>query len=178
MARGLLAVVVVIVAAVLKDVSSGDRKQTSSLAAGSTPYGYPDWNQGTQGAAWWLPRLLRQKYLVMLACSGIEFVPRQAWGARPPKEWERLKCGMDIHEIAQRVFAGWEDIAYSFLIGGDGRVYVARGWDAVGAHTKGHNKDALSMAFFGDFSRHLPTPWAIRTLDKLLQCGIALTYTC
>uniref|UniRef100_A0A131YRX5 Peptidoglycan recognition protein n=1 Tax=Rhipicephalus appendiculatus TaxID=34631 RepID=A0A131YRX5_RHIAP len=198
MARGLLAVVVVIVAAMLKDASSGDRKQTSSLAAGSTPYGYPDWNQGTQGAAWWLPRLLRQKYLVMLACSGIEFVPRQAWGARPPKEWERLKVQpvprVFVHHTAggecfdpwtcsekmryiqhyHQVTKGWEDIAYSFLIGGDGRVYVARGWDAVGAHTKGHNKDALSMAFFGDFSRHLPTPWAIRTLDKLLQCGIAL----
>ncbi|KAH7945483.1 hypothetical protein HPB49_011245 [Dermacentor silvarum] len=54
----------------------------------------------------------------------------------------------------------WDDLGYSFLIGGDGRVYVSRGWDRSGAHTKGHNDDALAAAFIGDFSRHLPTPWA------------------
>nr|XP_037274132.1 peptidoglycan recognition protein 1-like [Rhipicephalus microplus] len=197
MARGLVTTFVFVVA-VLKEASSGDRKQTSSLEAGTTSRGYPDRNRGNEGTAWWLPPLLRHKYLVMLACSGIEFVPRQAWGARPPKEWERLKVQpvprVFVHHTAggecfdpwtcsekmryiqhyHQVTKGWEDIAYSFLIGGDGRVYVARGWDAVGAHTKGHNKDALSMAFFGDFSRHLPTPWAMKTLDRLLQCGVAL----
>ncbi|XP_075555711.1 peptidoglycan recognition protein 1-like isoform X2 [Dermacentor variabilis] len=70
--------------------------------------------------------------------------------------------------------AGWDDLGYSFLIGGDGRVYVSRGWDRSGAHTKGHNDDALAAAFIGDFSRHLPTPWAVGALVRLLNCGVAL----
>ncbi|KAH7942440.1 hypothetical protein HPB49_024092 [Dermacentor silvarum] len=234
--------------------------------AGPTSYGYSDWHRGPSGALW-LAQVPDDEIRVTLACSGIEFVPRYAWGGRPPKLWERLKvqpvprvfvhhtaggecfdprtCSewmryiqhfhMDArgwndigysfliggdgrvyvargwgrsrrpHQAAQRRGTGsgllrrllaspadspgnqdtrqapavrrrlgWEDIAYSFIIGGDGRVYVARGWDAIGAHTKGHNKDALSMAFFGDFSRRLPTPRAMRTLDRLLHCGVAL----
>lgn len=196
MVRGLI--VVVVVAAVLGCTSSGHQKQKSYLAPHPTSYGYPDWNQWTVDGAWRQPWLLEQGARVTLACSGIEFVPRHAWCARPPKEWERLKvqpvprvfvhhtaggecfnpwtCSEKMRNIQHyhQDTKGWEDIAYSFLIGGDGRVYVARGWDAIGTHTKGHNQDALSMAFFGDFSRHLPTPRAIGTLDRLLRCGVAL----
>lgn len=32
----------------------------------------------------------------------------------------------------------WWDIAYNFLIGGDGAVYEGRGWDSEGSHTKGN----------------------------------------
>ncbi|GFO44104.1 hypothetical protein PoB_007060900 [Plakobranchus ocellatus] len=38
---------------------------------------------------------------------------------------------------------GWDDIGYSFLIGGEGTVFEGRGWDRVGAHTKGHNSVGL-----------------------------------
>lgn len=31
----------------------------------------------------------------------------------------------------------YSDIAYNFLIGGDGNAYVGRDWDKQGAHTKG-----------------------------------------
>ncbi|KAH7971625.1 hypothetical protein HPB52_000654 [Rhipicephalus sanguineus] len=148
---------------------------------------------GGDGRVW--PRAPGDEIRVTLACSGIGFVPRHSWGARPPKLRERLKVQpvprVFVHHTAggecfdpwscsewmryiqhfHMDVRGWNDIGYSFLIGGDGRAYVARDWDAVGAHTKGHNEDALAVAFFGDFSRHLPTPWAIKTLDRLLQCG-------
>lgn len=32
----------------------------------------------------------------------------------------------------------WDDIAYNFLVGGDGAVYEGRGWHKQGAHTKGN----------------------------------------
>ena len=41
------------------------------------------------------------------------------------------------------VFTDWSDIGYSFVVGEDGNVYEARGWDAVGAHTLHHNYDGL-----------------------------------
>ncbi|XP_075555703.1 peptidoglycan-recognition protein SD-like isoform X1 [Dermacentor variabilis] len=159
------------------------------------------WMTATPGLAdgwWWQHCLPVRKIRVMLACSGIEFVPRTAWGARPPKGWEKLKVQpvprlfvhhtegpecFDYQSCSERMrhwqnfhmdTRDWFDLGYSFLIGGDGRVYVARGWDASGAHTKGNNEDALAVSFIGDFSRHLPTPWAIGSLTRLLQCGVAL----
>ena len=34
---------------------------------------------------------------------------------------------------------GWNDIGYSFLIGGDGLMYEGRGWNIQGAHTLNYN---------------------------------------
>jgi hypothetical protein len=31
----------------------------------------------------------------------------------------------------------WGDIAYNFMVGGDGAVYEGRGWDKQGAHSEG-----------------------------------------
>ncbi|XP_077521928.1 peptidoglycan recognition protein 1-like isoform X2 [Amblyomma americanum] len=143
----------------------------------------------------WLPE---SKIRVLMACSGIRFVPRFAWGARPPRnqEWlkvqpvprffvhhtegpecfnfwtcsERMRHWQNFHMDTR----GWYDLGYNFLIGGDGLVYVSRGWDVVGKHTKEHNNEALAAAVIGDFSRHLPTPRALWALKKLLQCGVAL----
>ncbi|KAH6925872.1 hypothetical protein HPB50_011491 [Hyalomma asiaticum] len=149
---------------------------------------------------WWRWSLWLPTYRIhlMMACSGIRFVSRYEWGARQPKNQSRLKVQpvprffvhhtegpecFDYWSCSERMrhwqnfhmdTRGWDDLGYSFLIGGDGRVYVSRGWDRAGAHTKGHNDDALAAAFIGDFSCHLPTPWAVVALARLLQCGVAL----
>ncbi|KAL1428106.1 hypothetical protein MTO96_016998 [Rhipicephalus appendiculatus] len=149
-----LTIPITIVAAVLDRASSGDRKKISYDVASAAAYGYPHRQHGIAGA-WWRPWPVPDETRVMLACSGIEFRMRY---------WQNFH--MDTRD--------WFDLGYSFLIGGDGRVYVARGWDASGAHTKGHNEDALAASFIGDFSRHLPTPRAIWALHRLLQCGVAL----
>lgn len=149
-------------------------------------------------ASWWSLWLPTYRIHVMMACSGIRFLSRYEWGARQPKNQSRLKVQpvprffvhhtegpecFDYWSCSERMrhwqnfhmdTRGWDDLGYSFLIGGDGRVYVSRGWDRAGAHTKGHNDDALAAAFIGDFSRHLPTPWAVVALARLLQCGVAL----
>lgn len=51
---------------------------------------------------------------------------------------------------------GWDDIAYNFLIGSDGAVYVGRGWDKQGAHSKGYNQKSVCIAFIGTFSEIVP----------------------
>ena len=41
---------------------------------------------------------------------------------------------------------GWNDIGYSFLVGGDGKVYEGRGWNHVRAHTSGYNSEGIGKA--------------------------------
>lgn len=67
--------------------------------------------------------------------------------------------------------AGWFDIAYSFLVGDDGRVYEGRGWDREGAHTYHYDKVSLALSFMGNFNSTMPTPEAIIAAHKLMQCG-------
>lgn len=68
---------------------------------------------------------------------------------------------------------GWSDIGYSFLIGGDGRVYEGRGWGVVGAHTRGYNSNGVAFSFLGDFSLNAPNAKMLDAANKLIQCGIA-----
>jgi N-acetylmuramoyl-L-alanine amidase len=52
---------------------------------------------------------------------------------------------------------GWSDIGYSFLLGDDGRIYEARGFNVVGAHTRGYNDVGYGISFMGNFTSALPT---------------------
>lgn len=70
------------------------------------------------------------------------------------------------------ILVGWDDIAYSFLIGGDGQVYEGRGWDRVGSHTYRYNFVSLAVAFIGDFNNTMPGPIALSAAQKLLMCGV------
>ncbi|KAI5647058.1 n-acetylmuramoyl-L-alanine amidase domain-containing protein [Phthorimaea operculella] len=67
----------------------------------------------------------------------------------------------------------WSDIAYNFLVGGDGSAYYGRGWDQIGAHTKGYNKYAISIAFIGTFNKISPTPSQVDACKKLIRLGVA-----
>jgi hypothetical protein len=52
----------------------------------------------------------------------------------------------------------FSDIAYNFLVGGDGKIYEGRGWDAEGAFARGFNKKSLGIAFIGkDLTSNLET---------------------
>nr|AGU68335.1 peptidoglycan recognition protein 1a [Sinohyriopsis cumingii] len=67
---------------------------------------------------------------------------------------------------------GWDDIGYNFLIGGDGRVYEARGWDRVGAHTRGWNDVAVAFSVMGDYTNKLPNSAALTAVHNIIDCGI------
>jgi len=68
----------------------------------------------------------------------------------------------------------WDDIGYSFLIGGDGIVYEGRGWDMMGAHTKGHNLGTLGVAFIGTFVNKMPNDLQVEAFHKLLDVGVRI----
>ncbi|XP_068633142.1 peptidoglycan-recognition protein LC-like isoform X1 [Battus philenor] len=69
---------------------------------------------------------------------------------------------------------GWYDIGYNFLIGGDGSVYYGRGWDYMGAHTKGYNKYSIGIAFIGTFNIDSPSKQQVDACKKIIQQGVAI----
>lgn len=68
----------------------------------------------------------------------------------------------------------WPQIGYNFMVGGDGRVYVGRGWDYIGAHTIKHNSDSIGIAFIGSFDKSEPTQLQLRGCELLLEEGVRL----
>ena len=64
------------------------------------------------------------------------------------------------------------DIAYNFLVGGDGAVYEGRGWDAQGAHTKGFNVDSICIAFIGTFIKTVPTEGQLNVAKLIIAEGV------
>lgn len=69
---------------------------------------------------------------------------------------------------------GWNDIGYSFLVGGDGNVYEGRGWDTEGAFALGYNRKAIGIAFIGTFTAELPVPKQIQAGKQLIDLGVDL----
>lgn len=60
---------------------------------------------------------------------------------------------------------GWVDIGYNFLVRGTtGEVYEGRGWNEVGAHSKGHNRDGLGVAVIGNDTLAAPAKDSLRAL--------------
>ena len=66
----------------------------------------------------------------------------------------------------------WSDIGYSFLIGGDGRVYEGRGWERVGAHTGGYNSRGYGVSFIGTFTSAYPSQAMITTYERFQEVSI------
>ncbi|XP_048242634.1 peptidoglycan-recognition protein SC2-like isoform X2 [Haliotis rufescens] len=124
-------------------------------------------------------------------------ITRAEWGARSPRSTSNLAGAVRyafIHHglsspcssqssCSERVRSyqnyhmntrGWSDIGYSFLIGEDGNVYEGRGWDRIGAHTKGYNSVGLGFCMIGDFRNRVPNSAAINTVKALIACGVRL----
>ncbi|KAG8226180.1 hypothetical protein J437_LFUL012355 [Ladona fulva] len=124
-------------------------------------------------------------------------IPRERWEANPPKGTTALRHPVNYviishtasepgHSIAEccthiRIFQkfhqesrNWDDIAYNFLVGGDGNVYEGRGWDNMGAHAKGMNDVSIGISFIGTFVDVLPPPSQIRACKMLIDEGISL----
>ncbi|XP_013145005.1 PREDICTED: peptidoglycan recognition protein 1-like isoform X2 [Papilio polytes] len=68
----------------------------------------------------------------------------------------------------------WFDIGYNFLVGGDGSVYFGRGWNYIGAHTKGYNKYSIAIAFIGTFNNEPPPKQQIDACKKLIKHGVEI----
>ncbi|XP_064611539.1 peptidoglycan-recognition protein SD-like isoform X2 [Liolophura sinensis] len=123
-------------------------------------------------------------------------VTRAEWGARNsqggPWPLTQIPKGIFIHHSATgscynqqscaaevRSFQNyhmdskhWGDVAYSFIVGEDGDVYEGRGWNQIGAHTYGHNHDALGFCVIGTFTGHLPNDAALSAVRRLIDCAV------
>lgn len=155
----------------------------------------------------------------ILEDHGVELVQRIDWNANGPEIlpeefklplnnvviahtgrescFSRSSCVFIINSIQQVHLANnWDDIGYNFILGGDGRVYVGRGWDYKGAHTlaKSMNKDyydveftiknifffseqnhlSVGIAFIGDFTDDYPSNVQFNALKWLLEDGVRL----
>lgn len=55
----------------------------------------------------------------------------------------------------------------TFQVGGDGNVYVGRGWDTANAYAN----MSLAVCFMGDYGRYEPNDLQLSALDHLLTFG-------
>ncbi|XP_017888611.2 peptidoglycan recognition protein-like, partial [Ceratina calcarata] len=130
--------------------------------------------------------------------SKVRFVTRDEWGAQPAAEpLEPLKLPVPYVIISHTVtdfcttqaectfrvrFAQtfhiesrhWSDIAYNFLVGGDGLVYVGRGWNYVGAHSFGYNNKSIGISCIGTFNSLKPSKTQLYALELLIETGVEL----
>ncbi|XP_053597824.1 peptidoglycan recognition protein 1-like [Microplitis demolitor] len=81
-----------------------------------------------------------------------------------------VKSYQDLHIDTNK----WIDIGYNFVIGEDGNIYEARGWDYIGAHAPGFNTQSIGISIIGDFSHFQPNKNALKALDNLIACGVLL----
>ncbi|XP_055950793.1 peptidoglycan recognition protein-like [Argiope bruennichi] len=133
------------------------------------------------------------------SCDGIQFVTREEWKARPPVRTTAMALPVGHVIIIHTCFGacdntpyckrnvrtiqdyhmddkGWWDIAYNFLIGGDGRVYVGVGFHNVGEHTINYNDISIGVAFLGNFDNMMPTVQMLNVTKGLINCGIKKGY--
>ncbi|XP_025830018.1 peptidoglycan recognition protein isoform X2 [Agrilus planipennis] len=70
----------------------------------------------------------------------------------------------------------WWDIAYNFLVGGDGNAYEGRGWTKEGSHTHGYNKNSIGIAFIGTFITVKPPERQLNACKAVIDMGVKQGY--
>lgn len=80
------------------------------------------------------------------------------------KHCSEMVQGIQNYHLQQ----GLADIAYNFLIGGDGNVYVGRGWDL----TNSIRNQSVSVSFIGNFLNDELSDNMIDAIDDLLVEGV------
>ncbi|XP_055375390.1 peptidoglycan-recognition protein LB [Condylostylus longicornis] len=123
-------------------------------------------------------------------------INRSDWGAREPKLIEHfnrpapyviihhsyipgacettddckkaMRSMQDFHQIDR----GWNDIGYSFAIGGDGNIYYGRGFNVVGAHAPKYNNKSVGICLIGDWRTELPSEKMLKAAQAIIKYGI------
>uniref|UniRef100_A0A9I3DK43 Peptidoglycan recognition protein family domain-containing protein n=1 Tax=Anopheles dirus TaxID=7168 RepID=A0A9I3DK43_9DIPT len=131
----------------------------------------------------------------------LRLVTRTEWLAQPPREeLTDLKLPVNNVIIAHTATEGcttqaacrlrvrliqlfnmdgknYDDIVYNFLIGGDGNIYIGRGWQKAGAHMQGYNAYSEGIAFIGNYNyANKPTDKQMELLQQLLEYGVRERY--
>nr|XP_033183413.1 peptidoglycan recognition protein 1-like [Bombus vancouverensis nearcticus] len=128
--------------------------------------------------------------------KNVRFIEQNEWGAQPPTtaltkmklpvpyviishtatEICRTEAECAYHVRYIQTFhiesKQWSDIAYNFLVGGDGYVYVGRSWDFMGAHSFGFNNISIGISFIGTFNIVIPPTRQLYAAQRLIELGI------
>ncbi|XP_073986574.1 peptidoglycan recognition protein 3-like [Rhodnius prolixus] len=84
-------------------------------------------------------------------------------------------CSRLVRSLQAYAFSRqWHDIAYNFLVAGDGYIYEGRGWDKIASHSESYNAISIGIAFIGNFTRDLPPKKQITAFEILLSEGVKL----
>ena len=88
--------------------------------------------------------------------------------------YDQASCSQEVRDIQDLHMDenGWDDIGYSFLIGGDGQVYEGRGWNVQGRHTLNWNDLGYGIDFMGLFTDVLPEQVAMDVYHQLSAVNI------
>uniref|UniRef100_A0A8W7NYT1 Peptidoglycan recognition protein family domain-containing protein n=1 Tax=Anopheles atroparvus TaxID=41427 RepID=A0A8W7NYT1_ANOAO len=78
-------------------------------------------------------------------------------------------CSIKMRTLQDAAIAekSLQDIPSNFYLGGDGNVYVGRGWDTANAYVN----QSLAVCFMGDYGRYEPNELQFSALDHLLTYG-------
>nr|BAB33295.1 Bacteriophage T7 lysozyme-like protein 2 (BTL-LP2) [Bombyx mori] len=84
------------------------------------------------------------------------------------------ECLLSVNSLRQHHMrlAGFKDLGYSFVAGGNGKIYEGAGWNHIGAHTLHYNNISIGIGFIGDFREKLPTQQALQAVQDFLACGV------
>ncbi|XP_055607784.1 peptidoglycan-recognition protein LB-like isoform X1 [Uranotaenia lowii] len=126
----------------------------------------------------------------------VPYVQRDGWDAKPPKDVQKFSgpipyviihhsyipaactserdCiqAMQLMQQMHQLDRGWNDIGYSFAVGGDGRVYEGRGFNVIGAHAPRYNDRSIGICLIGDWRYELPSPKMLEATKDLIQYGL------
>ncbi|XP_036322481.1 peptidoglycan-recognition protein LB-like [Rhagoletis pomonella] len=83
-----------------------------------------------------------------------------------------MRSMQDFHQQTR----GWNDIGYSFAIGGDGLIYVGRGFNVIGAHAPKYNDKSVGIVLIGDWRTELPPPQMLEATKSLIEFGVEKGY--
>jgi len=94
----------------------------------------------------------------------------------PPESWKPNFFVFQVRTIQSFHIEGrkWSDIAYNYLVGGEGAVYEGRGWDKEGAHTLGWNNKSIGICLIGTFTTIEPTQRQLTATQRLIARGVKL----
>ncbi|XP_074101249.1 peptidoglycan recognition protein-like [Cotesia typhae] len=131
----------------------------------------------------------------------IQFINRNEWNALPTTEpverlvtpvpyvfiyhtgtescYYRQSCGQIVRNLQAKYISTYpwnRDIGYNFLVSGDGKIYVGRGWRTVGAHTINVNEKSIGIAVIGTFYDKSPSIAQFHSMKNLINYGVALNF--
>jgi N-acetylmuramoyl-L-alanine amidase. len=85
------------------------------------------------------------------------------------------ECASQMRSMQDVYMSGkFPDLGYNFVVGGDGNVYEARGWDVTSMHTGYVRYCNLGISLIGNFVQDIPTNAQSNATQDLIKLGVKL----